>query len=139
MDRTSVGDLIYALNPLNLIYRESDDELTVEVDACRREKALKLLDSHFSKNDKIGVKVIAEMASFVARLPPFDFESRPYAWTVDSTQNVYKFWVGFFGDTKLSKVIRALNSMVLSAGSAERNWSVRGGIHTKQRNRYDLI
>jgi hypothetical protein len=45
------------------------------------------------------------------------------------------WWAAWFGDSLLSKVALALRNIPLSAAATERNWSMRGAIHTKSRNR----
>jgi hypothetical protein len=44
------------------------------------------------------------------------------------------FWAGFFGDTVLSTVFKSLQVIPITSASSERNWSIRGAIHTKVRN-----
>ena len=45
------------------------------------------------------------------------------------------FWSGFFNDTVLSDVFKALQIIPMTSASTERNWSICGAIHTKVRNR----
>lgn len=128
MASSKVSDLIYALNPANLKF---DDSLS----KYRRLQAMELLDASFAQNPEIGPQVMSEIANFLGRLAPFKEENRNYAWTAEAVANMEAFWCGYYQDTKLSKVVKALKSMVLSSASAERNFSIRGTVHTKSRNR----
>lgn len=70
----------------------------------------------------------------------FGDPKRHYAWEVLANTNIDRksWWNGLFPDTVLSQVVVALECLSITSASNERNWSVRGNIHTKIRNRYDL-
>uniref|UniRef100_A0A914EIU0 HAT C-terminal dimerisation domain-containing protein n=1 Tax=Acrobeloides nanus TaxID=290746 RepID=A0A914EIU0_9BILA len=47
----------------------------------------------------------------------------------------YTWWLGYFDDTALSRVFAALSVFSVTSAANERDFSIRGNIHTKRRNR----
>jgi hypothetical protein len=65
----------------------------------------------------------------------FSSDSRPYAWEQVDKMNAMAWWEAWFSDFLLSKVVKTLDKVPLTSTATERNWSLRGAIHTKVRNR----
>jgi hypothetical protein len=62
---------------------------------------------------------------------------RDWAWEALETGNLDSatFWSGFFHDSILATVFKALHMVPVTSAATERNWSIRGAIHTEVRNR----
>jgi hypothetical protein len=65
------------------------------------------------------------------------FKDRPWVWQALDTGNLdsLTFWTGGFSETILSTVVKALQIIPITSADSERNWSIRGAIHSKVRNR----
>jgi len=65
------------------------------------------------------------------------FGGRQWAWDALGTGDLDSatFWAGFFSDSILATIFKALQIVPMTSAAPERNWSIRGAIHTKVRNR----
>jgi hypothetical protein len=79
-----------------------------------------------------------EYAQFSAKTGVFADSSRSHAWELlqQIEMDGITFWKGFFADTYLAKVYSALRVLKVTSAANERDWSIRGFIHSKIRNRY---
>ena len=81
------------------------------------------------------IQVLTEVAQFKTRTGVFGV--RTWAWQAfeKGDLDAAGFWTGYFEETALSKVFKALQAIPVTSAATERNWSIRGAIHTKVRNR----
>jgi hypothetical protein len=79
------------------------------------------------------------VANWSAKTGIFSRDQRPWAWEKNQAVDMLTWWRGFFGDTALSIVVSAIASIPVTSAAAERNWSIRGSIHTPARNRYKFL
>jgi hypothetical protein len=49
--------------------------------------------------------------------------------------DAFTFWTGCFSNTILATVFKMLQMISVTSAATEPNWSIRGAIHTKVRNR----
>ena len=78
---------------------------------------------------------MTELANWLTKTDKFSETNRAYAWNNVGKSDELTWWEAWFPDTNLSKVVKAIYTVPLSAAATERNWSIRGAIHTKSRNR----
>jgi hypothetical protein len=77
---------------------------------------------------------LIQLAQYKAKTNLF---KREWAWEALETGKLDSatFWSGFFSDSILATVFKALQIIPVTSAATERNWSLRGAIHTKVRNR----
>lgn len=81
---------------------------------------------------------MTEWAHWLAETGIFSKDNRRYAWEATHTMDGLTWWKAFFSDTLMAQVVQMLHNVPISAAPTERNWSLRGGIHTKLRNRMNV-
>jgi hypothetical protein len=78
---------------------------------------------------------LTELGHWLSKTGKFSKNLRSYAWNQVGKMELSAWWTAWFSDSILSKVAMALRKIPLSAAATERNWSIRGAIHSKSRNR----
>jgi uncharacterized protein YuzE len=76
-----------------------------------------------------------ELGAWLSKTGKFSENSRPYAWEQVKQMKSLAWWEAWFSDSELCEVVKVLHKIPLSSAATERNWSLRGAIHTKIRNR----
>jgi hypothetical protein len=81
-----------------------------------------------------------KFSQFKAKTGIFGRPENRYTWELLAKKEVdsVTWWKGFYSETKLSKIISALSVVPFTSSANERDFSLRGFIHTKNRNRYFL-
>lgn len=102
----------------------------------QRETAMELMYGKILKNPVFAgheSQAIAEVDQF--RSCRGVFAERSWVWEVMGTGNLDSliFWRGYFHDTILCTVFKALYMSPVTSAAPERNWAIRGAIHTKNR------
>jgi hypothetical protein len=66
-----------------------------------------------------------------------EFDKQHWGWQALETGELdaLTFWTGCFSNTILATVFKMLQIIPITSAATERNWSIRGAIHTKVRNR----
>uniref|UniRef100_A0A914D745 DUF659 domain-containing protein n=1 Tax=Acrobeloides nanus TaxID=290746 RepID=A0A914D745_9BILA len=101
---------------------------------------IQVLVEQVLKNPKffaIKDQVMKELGEWRAHTGAFGDPTRLYAWELldKTTIDAKSWWAGYFSDTVLWKLLDVLRVVPLTSASNERNWSMRGRIHTAIRNR----
>ncbi|KAE9546800.1 hypothetical protein FO519_009988 [Halicephalobus sp. NKZ332] len=126
------SDLVHLLELLDPT--ERGQNLSAEED----EIAMMLLTNKILRNPVFAGResqALVEIAQFKSKTGVF--ESRHWAWKAveNGRLEAVSFWPGFFSDTVLSTVFKSLQMIPVTSAASERNWSIRGAIHTDVRNR----
>ena len=78
---------------------------------------------------------MVEFGQWMAGTGVYARDKRLYAWDAVKRMNAAEWWQAWFSDTLLAKVAQIISNVPMTSAATERNWSLRGAIHTKIGNR----
>ena len=92
----------------------------------------------FATHPELNNGLITELKNWKLESGIFKIDlhgNRSEAWHDMENTDTVSWWILYFGDTKIGKMLSMIKSIPRTLAATERTWSLRGAIHTKTRNR----